>query len=96
MEKEKQAWLRTMGKVVRLIFLIPPPPRIKPAKKQLDKAMTLLEPVSRHWGVVLLLRSGGGDSGRHLMADGSRSGALTLDPGRAWKSLRGASNPLIW
>lgn len=41
MEKEKQAWLRTMGKVVRLIFLIPPPPSIKPAKKQLDKTMTL-------------------------------------------------------
>lgn len=51
MEREKQAWLRTMGKVMPLIFLFLPPPSIEPAKVQLNKAMILLEPASQRWEV---------------------------------------------
>lgn len=51
MEREKQAWLRIMGKVVPLIFLFPPSPSITPAKNKLNKGMILMEPVSHLWEV---------------------------------------------
>lgn len=53
MEREKQAWLRTMGKVVPLMFLFPPTPRTQPGKKKPNRTMILMEAVSHPWEVFV-------------------------------------------